>query len=75
MMVEFVAPKIVNGEIEIVIEESYVVEELEFLEHSIILFALGESLLMNVVKKFMEKTWNFVSLPDLYYNDEGYREI
>lgn len=27
---------------------------------------------MNGVKQFMSKTWNFVKLPDIYYNIEGY---
>ncbi|XP_058725788.1 uncharacterized protein LOC131597091 [Vicia villosa] len=27
---------------------------------------------MHAVKNFMEKTWNFVSLPELYYNETGY---
>ncbi|XP_058777012.1 uncharacterized protein LOC131651365 [Vicia villosa] len=27
---------------------------------------------MNAVRKFMNTTWNFVSMPDLYYNEEGY---
>lgn len=56
MVVEFVALTMVNGEIKIVIDETDVAEELEFWEHALILFALGETLLMNVVKKFMEKT-------------------
>lgn len=27
---------------------------------------------MNAVKRLMMRTWNFVTLPDLYYHDEGY---
>lgn len=27
---------------------------------------------MNAVKKFRMNAWNFVSLPELYYNEEGY---
>ncbi|CAK8534710.1 unnamed protein product [Lathyrus sativus] len=70
MTVGFVAPKIVNGDLEIKkIEQEDVTEELEFWENAIILFALGESLPMNAAKKFMEKTWNFVVFPDLYYNE------
>lgn len=33
---------------------------------------LGDDLSMNSVKQFMQKVWNFVSLPELYCNDEGY---
>lgn len=36
------------------------------------MLALGQELSMNGVKQFMEKVWNFVSLPDLYYHEEGY---
>lgn len=56
MAVDFIAPTFVNGKAEITIDESDVSEELEFWENSIILFALGQSLSMNAVKKFMEKT-------------------
>lgn len=72
MPLGYVAPTMVNGEIIIQIEEEDVAEELDFWENAIILFALGDSLTMNVVKKFMEKSWNFASLPDLFYNDSGY---
>ena len=72
MAVDFVAPTFVNGKAKITIDESDVSGELEFWENSIILFALGESLSMNAVKKFMEKTWNFISEPELSYNDDGY---
>lgn len=33
--------------------------------------AIRNPLSMNAVKKFMMNTWNFVSLLELYYNDEG----
>lgn len=56
MAVDFVAPTFVNGKAKVTIDESDVSGELEFWEILIILFALGESLSMNVVKKFMEKT-------------------
>lgn len=55
MTVEFGSPKIINGEIKIVIEEVDVAEELELWEHALILFSLGEPLSMNVVMEFMEK--------------------
>lgn len=36
------------------------------------MYIIGGDLSMNVVKQIMMKNWNFVSLPDMYYNDEGY---
>ncbi|XP_058784859.1 uncharacterized protein LOC131659723 [Vicia villosa] len=36
------------------------------------MYAIGEELSMNAVRKFMNTTWNFVTMPDLYYNEEGY---
>src|SRR3954469_25509110 len=72
MAVEFVAPQIINGAEKIVIEECDVTDELNYWDNAIILFALGETLSMHAVKNFMEKTWNFASLPELYFNDAGY---
>lgn len=69
---DFNTPNLVNGEIEITIEDTNVAKELELWENAVILFALGETLTMNAVRKFMEKTWNFVALPELYYNKAGY---
>lgn len=39
------------------------------------MYVLGLDLSMNVVKKFMTSMWNFVSTPELYYNEEGYSII
>lgn len=36
------------------------------------MYILWANLSMNVVKKFMNNVWNFVSLPKLYYNEEVY---
>lgn len=72
MAIAFIAPNLVDGEIENNIEVIDVAQELEFWENDIILFALGETLTMNAVRKFMEKTWNFVALPNLYYNEDVY---
>ncbi|CAI8600549.1 unnamed protein product [Vicia faba] len=55
MSVEFVATKVVNGEVEVTIEELDVEDELHYWEPALILFALGKALSMNAVKKFMEK--------------------
>jgi hypothetical protein len=70
--IEYTAPTIVNGEIEVIIEEQDVESEKQFWEHALIMYALGEDLSMNAVNKFMITMWNFVSLPKLYYNEEGY---
>lgn len=72
MVMEFVGPKVVNGEVDITIEETYVKDELHYQEPALILFVVGETLSMNDVKKFMEKVQNFVSLLDLYYNEISY---
>ncbi|XP_058765287.1 uncharacterized protein LOC131638757 [Vicia villosa] len=64
---------IVNGEIKVNIEEQDVISEKKnFLKNALIMYAIEEDLSMNAVKKFMLSTWNFVTLPDLYYNKEGY---
>lgn len=72
MTIEFVAPQIINGEEHIIIKERDVAEELSYWENAVILFPLGESVSMHAIKNFMEKSWNFISLPELYYNDVGY---
>lgn len=69
LVVEYAAPTMVNGEIKIIIDGIDIKEELKFWKTSLILFALGEALSTNTVKKFMEKTWNFVAMSNLYYND------
>ncbi|CAI8588750.1 unnamed protein product [Vicia faba] len=68
----FTAPKIVNGEIEMEIDDEDVISELNFWQSSLVLYALGGELNMNVVKNFMVKSWNFLQLPDMYYHEEGY---
>ncbi|CAK8543538.1 unnamed protein product [Lathyrus sativus] len=42
MVVEFVAPTLVNGDMEVTIDEVDVAEELEYWENAVTLFALGE---------------------------------
>lgn len=72
IFVNFVAPQLINSEEKIVIDESDMVEELSYWENIVTLFALGESLSMHTMNNFMEKSWNLVSLPELYFNDVGY---
>ncbi|CAK8538006.1 unnamed protein product [Lathyrus sativus] len=69
---KFIPPQVVEGKIEVQIEEDDVSSEIKFWESSLILYAMGADLSMNAVKNFMTRTWNFVQLPDMYFNDEGY---
>lgn len=68
----YVAPSIVDGELEVNIDKEDVKYELQFWDNALIMYALGEELSMNAVKHFMSTVWNFVALPEHYYNDEGY---
>ncbi|XP_058775452.1 uncharacterized protein LOC131649713 [Vicia villosa] len=72
LSIQYVAPNLVDGEIEVAIEEDDVASEIHSWANSLILYAFGEDLSINMVKNYMAKTWNFVKLPDLYYNDDGY---
>ncbi|CAK8576479.1 unnamed protein product [Lathyrus sativus] len=69
---EYVAPKLVNGVIEIEIEQEDIEIEVQFWDNALVLYVVGEGLSMNTVKNFMQKMWNFLKIPDLYYHDEGY---
>ncbi|XP_058754195.1 uncharacterized protein LOC131627366 [Vicia villosa] len=70
--IEYTPPSIVNGEIEVVLEDQDVVSELKFWENALIMYVVGGNLTMTAVRKFMMKTWDFAALPELYYNEEGY---
>jgi hypothetical protein len=69
---EFVAPKRVNGAVEVEIEEADIMSEVKFWASSLIMYVLGGDLSMSAVKQFMIRNWNFVKLPDMFYNEEGY---
>ena len=71
-MMSYVAPKMVEGQIEIEIEDEDIESEIRYWENALILYVLGGDLSMNTIKNFMERNWNFVQLPDLYYHDDGY---
>lgn len=71
-VMQYVAPKVVDGEIDVKIEDEDVAPELKFWETTLILYVLGGDISMHMLKNFMEKAWNFVSLPDMYYHDDGY---
>ena len=69
---KFIAPQVVDGKIEVLIEDDDIRSEVKFWESSLILYAMGADLSMSAVKNFMTRSWNFVQLPDMYFNDEGY---
>ncbi|XP_058750187.1 uncharacterized protein LOC131623206 [Vicia villosa] len=72
MAIEFVTPKIINGEVEIEIDESDIENEVKFWDSTLAMYVLGGDLSMNIIKQFMMMMWNFVKPPDMYYNEEGY---
>jgi hypothetical protein len=72
LAMEFVAPKRVNGDIEVEIDFTDIESEVKFWASSLIMYVLGGELSMNAVKQFMVRHWNFVKLPDMFYHDEGY---
>ncbi|KAK2349948.1 hypothetical protein QL285_098704 [Trifolium repens] len=72
MALKYVAPTVVNGEIEVAIDEADTASEVQFWQNSLILYVLGAELSMHLVKNFMLKTWNHIQLPDMYFHDDGY---
>jgi hypothetical protein len=56
LAMEYVAPKLVNGEVEVEIENSDIESEVKFWESSLIMYVLGSELSMSAVKQFMIKT-------------------
>ncbi|CAK8568964.1 unnamed protein product [Lathyrus sativus] len=72
LAMEYVAPKVVNGVIEIDIEQEDIETEIQFWDNALILYVVGDDLSMNTVKNFMQRMWNFVKMPDLYYHDGEY---
>lgn len=72
LAIKFIPPKFVNGKIKVEMEESDVEAEIQFWGCSLIMYAIGDYLSMNVVKNYMLQYWNFVQAPDIFYNDEGY---
>ncbi|CAK8573596.1 unnamed protein product [Lathyrus sativus] len=72
MDIEYVAPNLINGVFEINIEQEDIETEIQFWDNALILYVVGDDLSMNTVKNFMQRMWNFVKMPDLYYYDDGY---
>ena len=72
MPIEFIAPKLIDREVEIEIEEADIEQEVKYWETTLIMYVIGGDLSMNVVKQYMMKFLNFVQLPDMLYNEEGY---
>ncbi|XP_058752736.1 uncharacterized protein LOC131625918 [Vicia villosa] len=69
---DYVAPKIVDGKVEVEIEDADVESELQFWDSALILYVLGGDISMNMLKQYMTQMWKFVQLPDMVYHDEGY---
>ncbi|KAL5170000.1 hypothetical protein HKD37_11G031783 [Glycine soja] len=69
--IEYFAPKVVEGEIEVEIEEEDILSELKYWETTLIMYVLGRELSMNAVKQYMMKFWSFVQLPEMYYHEDG----
>ncbi|CAL5195885.1 unnamed protein product [Lathyrus oleraceus] len=72
LVIMYVAPTMVNEEVEIEIEEDDIAMEIKFWETTLIMYVLGEDLSINMVKNYMMKAWNFVKLLDMYYHDKGH---
>lgn len=70
MPIEFDAPKIVDSEVKIQIEEEYIEYEVKFWEATLIMYVIWGNINMNAVKNYMLKFWNFIQLLELYCNDE-----
>lgn len=70
--IEYTPPTIVDGELEVIINEQDIRSKVKYWENSLVMYVLEGDLTMNVVKGFMMNVWNFVTFPDLYYNEEGY---
>ncbi|CAK8531883.1 unnamed protein product [Lathyrus sativus] len=69
---EYVAPKLMNGVVEVEIYQEDTKTEPQIWDNALILYVVGEELCMNIIKNFILKIWNFVKLLGLYYHDEGY---
>lgn len=54
-MMSYVAPKMVEGQIEIEIEDEDIESEIRYWENALILYVLGGDLSMNTIKNFMER--------------------
>ncbi|CAK8563925.1 unnamed protein product [Lathyrus sativus] len=72
MSIQFIAPKIVDGQVEMEIAKEDVEADMRFWETSLIMYVLETNLSMHAVKNYMTRTWNFVTLSEIYYNDEEY---
>ena len=69
---KYIAPTVIDGRMEIEIDEEDANREALHWKNSLIMYVLGEDLSMHSVKNFMTKTWNYVQLPNIFYHDEGY---
>lgn len=70
--IEFVAPNLVEEDIEVNIDEYDIESEVKFWDSALIMYVIGKDLSMNAVMQYMVIFWSFVQLPNLYYHNEGY---
>lgn len=66
------SPTIIDGEVKVIINEYDIASEIIYWEDVLVMYALGQELSMNPIKKFTVNMWNFVASPELYYNEKGY---
>lgn len=69
---EFIALKVVDEEIEVEIKVGYIESEVKIWDIALILYVLRADLSMNIIKQFMIKNYNFVTMPNMYDHDKGY---
>lgn len=72
LAMRYIAPTIIDGRMEIEVDDEDADREIHYWMNSLIMYVLGEDLSMNTVKNYMMKTWNYVQLPDIFFHDEGY---
>lgn len=71
-MMMFLAPSNIDGDLEVQLDYKDVEMEIEFYKTWLMLFAARKELSIYGVKESMAKIWNSVSLPNLFYHDEGF---
>lgn len=72
MVMRYMPPIVINGKVEVKIDEAHVESESQFWNNSFIMYVLGEDLSMHTVKNYTLKMWNHVQLSDMYFYDECY---
>lgn len=60
IFIQYMATRIVNGEIEVEIEEEDLEVGVRYLENSLIMYVIRVNLSMHAMKNYMSKYWNLV---------------